>query len=86
MVNWYQLMNLALEPAAMRLRPAVLAGALVALASTAAAMAPHFHDVRDRLGCQRPGHTQYPFCNTSLSYDQRVVGHARLLAALRHVP
>ncbi len=32
---------------------------------------PHFGDVRDRMGCQMPNHTHYPFCDTSKSIDVR---------------
>ena len=32
---------------------------------------PHFGDVRDRMGCQLPGHTHYPFCDTSKTIAER---------------
>jgi hypothetical protein len=67
--------------------------ALAAIAATSAATAaadpqrsmsddgvdrsPLFGDVRDRLGCQLPGHTHYPFCNTSLPIALRAADLVR---------
>ena len=47
----------------------MLAVLLFAHAQAAVAI---FGDVRDRLGCQLPGHTLYPFCNSSLPTKDRV--------------
>ena len=46
----------------------------VVLSLTMLAVSAHgiFGDVRDRLGCQLPGHTDYQFCNASLSTKDRV--------------
>ena len=42
----------------------MLSLALLAATAHAAGPAKTFGDVRDRLGCQLPGHTQYPFCES----------------------
>ena len=47
----------------------LLAALFFARCAQAAAI---FGDVRDRLGCQLPGHTLYPFCNSSLPTKDRV--------------
>ena len=55
------------SPGARVTMAAALAASLVSLA----ALGNHFGDVRDRLGCQLPGHTHYPFCDTSLTAADR---------------
>ena len=51
------------------------------MAAAPSRAASFFGDVRDRLGCQLPGHTHYPFCNVSLSATARAADLVSRIAA-----
>ena len=51
----------------------LLAAALCICSSMCRGATPTtFGDVRDRLACQLPGHTAYPFCDTTKPIEARV--------------